>query len=99
MKHQKSKDLKKRQLQFKNEMKQFILKSITKNEKLIKPTRWNACLKLTTQNTISYTTKIKKRCVLTNRKNIIHKNYKLSRLAFLNLARKGAILGIKKSTK
>ncbi len=99
MKNQKLKDLKKRKLKLNNELKQFILKSITKNEKLTKPTRWNACLKLTTKNLTSYNTKTQKRCVLTNRKNIIHKNYKLSRLAFLNFARNGMILGIKKSTK
>ena len=98
MKNQLHKDKKKRNLSLQNENKKFILKSISKNNSLPKPIRWNSNLKFTdflkTNNTIG----LVNRCVLTGRKKKVNKNYRLSRLSFLKLARNGFISGLSKST-
>ena len=91
------KDMQKRKSVVKSETKQIILKSIKKNEKLIKATRWNAAVTLNNKIYYTFPTQIKKRCVMTGRKNILNKNFRLSRLSFLKHARNGLITGLKKS--
>ena len=91
------KDLQKRKAVLQSETKQIVLKSIKKNERLSKATRWNASIALTEKNGLEFSVKLKKRCVVTGRKNILNKNYRLSRLSFLRHARNGLISGLKKS--
>ena len=78
------------------EYKIVIIKSISNNVNFICATRWNS---------VSFLTKIKlgitkltKRCLISNRKNIKDNDYKISRIVFLNCARQGFIYGIIKST-
>jgi ribosomal protein S14 len=91
------KDLQKRKYVLKAETKQIVLKSIKKNERLAKATRWNASIALTKNSITEFPVKLKKRCIVTGRKNILNKNYRLSRLSFLRHARKGLISGLQKS--
>ena len=98
MKNQIIKDKKKRNLQLQFEKKQKILKSISKNESLTKITRWNSNSQLSILNSNSYSIKLVRRCIITGRKNILNKMFKISRLAFLKLARNGLISGIKKAS-
>lgn len=87
---------KKRKL-FKNcEIKRVILKSFSNNFNLSKTLRWNSNLKMT--NGIINANQLTKRCIITGRKNIFNKHYKISRLAFLKHARHGFISGLIKST-
>lgn len=80
------------------ENKHIILKSLVKNKNLSKLTRWNASLLLTNFFTKYHPTKFSNRCVLTARKNILNKHFKLSRIHLLKIAKKGLIFGLKKST-
>jgi small subunit ribosomal protein S14 len=89
----------KRKLSAKFENKRTILKSIIKNNNILKTTRWNASLKLTDfsyDNTSK--TRIVNRCIITGRKGKFRSYYKFSRLIFLDLARNGIINGVRKST-
>ena len=78
------------------ERKRIILKSIFDNNNLVKTTRWNNGLLLTKYNLGN--TKITKRCLLSNRKNVFSSDYKISRIVFLNAARQGFISGLIKSS-
>ena len=98
MKNQLYKDKKKRDFSLKFEKKRFILKSLTKNNNLIKSTRWNTSLNLTKLEANSFFTRTVNRCVLTGRKNKLHNKFRFSRLTFLKLARNGFINGLHKST-
>jgi len=86
----------KRNLALKFENKKKIYKSISLNNNLIKPLRWNADLNLL--NRSLGTTQLTNRCLITGRKNIFSKPYKLSRIIFLKYARKGFIPNLIKST-
>ena len=79
------------------EKKRFILKSISKNFNLTKLTNWNAFNGLTHKSINYSSTKLTKRCVLTNRANKYTKVLNISRLKFLHLARNGEIIDIKKA--
>ena len=89
------KDKKKRANFFLLEKNQIILKSLISNINISKPTRWKATLEITKNPTNK--NKLKNRCFLTGRKNVINKSYKSSRLKFLNIVRSGCIPGFKKS--
>ena len=79
------------------ENKRTILKSISKNFNLTKLTNWNASGVLTHKNINYPFTKLTKRCVLTNRKNKHTKLLNISRLKFLQLARNGDLINLKKA--
>ena len=79
------------------EKQRIILKSISKNFNLTRLTNWNASSSLNHKNLNYSTTKLTKRCVLTNRKNKSTNLLNISRLAFLHLARNGDIIGLKKA--
>ena len=88
-------DKKKRNNFFLSEKNQIVLKSLISNTNVSKTTRWKAVLKATKQPLTK--NKLKNRCFLTGRKNIINKSYKSSRLKFFNLVKSGFIPGFKKS--
>jgi ribosomal protein S14 len=98
MKNQKQKDNKKRNSNLNFENKHLILKSVSKNSFIKKPVRWNSELKATGSTAIA-SNNLVNRCILTGRKKMFHKSFRLSRLSFLKIARKGLINGIKKSIK
>lgn len=89
------KDNQKRKKVLKFEKFNKILKSLSKNYYLTKNLRWNASLQLTsfTRNKSVITN----RCILTFRKSVFRQLYSVSRLAFLRLARKKKIYGLKKN--
>ena len=79
------------------ENKRIILKSISKNFNLTKLTNWNASSVLANKNINYSSNKLTKRCVLTNRKNKYSKVLNISRLKFLQLARNGELINLKKA--
>jgi len=89
------KDLKKRKFVYKHENLKFVLKNILNNFNFIKMIRMNASLKLFKLKKNVSTVNLKKRCILTNRKNTSYKS-KFSRLALLKLIRFGFIYGTRK---
>jgi len=99
MKKHLSSDIVKRKLTAKFENKRIILKSIIKNNNILKTTRWNASLKLTdfSYNNTSKT-RIVNRCIITGRKGKFRSCYRFSRLVFLEFVRNGFINGVRKST-
>ena len=94
MKSKKYKDNNKRNLNFKYENKRYVLKSLCKNDKISRQTRWNFSLDLCNNSS----NVLVKRCILSGQKKKINKFLNISRLSFLNLARNGLISGVKKST-
>ena len=88
-------DKKKRFNFFFYEKNQIVLKSLISNNNVNRSTRWKAVLKATRRPLNK--NKLKNRCFLTGRKNIVNKSYKLSRLKFFNFVKSGVIPGFKKS--
>ena len=78
------------------EHKIIILKSIYYNNNFTSMIRWNNRLFLSKIKL--GITKLTKRCLVSNRKNIYNGHYKISRIVFLNCARRGFINGLIKST-
>lgn len=81
-------------LKFENQC--IILKSISKNGSIAKPIRWNSELKFSILLSKSYKTRLVNYCILTGRKNKFDKSSNISRTAFLRIARKGFVPGLKK---
>ena len=96
MKNKIQNDKKKRNLNYRLETKQIILKSFLKNKNLSRTIRWNSELYL---SDIKFKTKLVKRCILTGRKSKFNESFRFSRLMFLRLVRNGFISGFKKSAR
>lgn len=93
MKFQKKKNINQRLL-FKNyEKKRLILKSLTYNVLLNKNIRWRIQLNFLKIPLNSSLTRIKNRCILTNRARSIYRFFKLSRIQFKNLILKNKLPG------
>lgn len=86
----------KRNLALKYEKKKKIFKSLSMNNNLVKTIRWKADLNILNRS-LSFI-QLTNRCIITGRKNILNKSYKLSRIIFLQYARKGLITNLIKST-
>jgi len=80
------------------EKKRVILKKIYEELKLSKKTRLHAFYNLKNINKKSSITVLNNRCLLTNRGRSVYKKFKLSRLMFRDLAWKGLLIGVKKSS-
>lgn len=91
------KEKKKRKVAYLNENNQLILKSIFYNEKLVSSIRWNAALLLFESMKNGSKTKIKNKCILTNRSTGINSRLRISRIMFKKLASKGFFSGLKKN--
>ena len=76
--------------------KKKIYKSLSLNNNLIKTFRWNADLNELNRSLGSV--QLTNRCLITGRKNIFRKPYKLSRIIFLKYVRNGLITNLIKST-
>lgn len=91
------KDKKRRKLYAQYEKKKYILKYIKNNLILQKKFREKAQIKLFLFPRNSSITRIRNRCILTNRSRSIYRKFKFSRLMFRKLALNGKIPGVRKA--
>jgi len=96
MKVLKKKEKKKRVFFYVLEDSLKIVKSIRTNNSFNYLMKWNLLHIQTLFSKNSSKVRASNRCIISNRKNIIHKHFKLSRLVFLKFARFGFIHGITK---
>lgn len=80
------------------EKKNFILKSIFKNNNFFFLIRWQAFLKLKLLNSTNSKVSISLKCLYTDNKKNFNKMTFFSRHVFLKLIRSGDLYGIKKSS-
>jgi small subunit ribosomal protein S14 len=92
------KDKQKRQLVKKFEKKKFYLKILANNRILPKEVRFIARLRLDKLPKNSSRIRTKNRCVLTGRSKSVYRYFKMSRIAFRDLASLGQIPGVRKSS-
>lgn len=91
-------DEKRRLLAAKYELKRFQYKAISEDLHLPNSIRYNAFIKATQLPRNSSKTRIRNRCIITGRPRSILKQFQISRIVFRELASKGAIAGIVKSS-
>lgn len=91
-------DQKRRRQLAKFELKRLLYKSVSQDRKLTPSDRFEYFLKLSKLPRNSSKTRIRNRCILTGRARGIYKLFRLSRIAFRELASNGALLGISKSS-
>lgn len=91
-------DIKRRKLVDKYEIKRLFLKSLVMNENLSNDVRTKAQLKLSQLPANSSKTRVNSKCVLTNRSKSVYKLFKLSRIMVRQLSHKGLIPGVTKSS-
>ena len=96
MKNKVCADKKKRNLNLQFENKRYVLKSLSKSNKVNKIIKWNSMLKFTGQ--IYKGNQFVSRCIFSGQKKKFNKSFNISRLFFLKSARNGVLPGIKKST-
>ena len=92
------KNLKRIDLVKKFSKKREALKKIVKNRKLPLDERFNAQLKLAKLPRNSSKTRIRNRCEITGRPHGVYRKLKISRIALRELASKGVIPGMTKSS-
>jgi ribosomal protein S14 len=92
------KDQKRRRIFNQYEEKKYILKYIQKNLNIHTSIREKAYRKLSAFPRNSSLTRVRNRCVLTNRPRAVYKKFKFSRIQFRNLALQGDIPGMRKAT-
>tara|TARA_B100001142_G_scaffold300436_1_gene325208 strand:+ start:32757 stop:33056 length:300 start_codon:yes stop_codon:yes gene_type:complete len=92
------KDKKRRKLFIHYEEKKYILKYIQNNMNISKTIREKAYKKHLRMPRNSSVTRVRNRCVLTNRPRAVYKKFKFSRIQLRNLALEGEIPGIRKAT-
>ena len=91
-------DKQRRNLVNKFEKKRKILKAIMYNTTLPFNERFRAQVELSRLPKDSSITRIKNRCVITGRARSVYSKFKLSRIAFRNLASQGKLPGVTKSS-
>ena len=92
------KNLKRIELVNKFSKKREVLKKIVKNRKLPLDERFKAQLKLAKLPRNSSKTRIRNRCEITGRPHGVYRKLKISRIALRELASKGVIPGMTKSS-
>lgn len=92
------KDYKRRILFNKYEKKKLILKVVLVNLSLDYKFREKAYKKIILYPRNSSITRLRTRCIITNRARSVYKKFRLSRLTFQKLALKGFIPGVAKIT-
>jgi ribosomal protein S14 len=80
------------------EKQKLVLKSVIHNENIDEKVRINAYLKLQKLDFNSSISRLKNRCVLTNRSRAVYRKFKISRLVFRRLAVSGKLSGVKKAS-
>jgi len=98
MKYLLSKDKKKRYFFNKEELKRLILKSILFNINFSENVREYIFLILNNFNYNTSKTRIRNRCVITNRSRYLFTAYKVSRLEFKRLVVLGKLTGVYRKT-
>ena len=96
MRKLKIKDKNKRFFVFKFEEYKKISKSIINNNTFNNLIKWNIIRKQSFLSKNSSRIRVSNRCVVSNRRNVIYKHFRLSRLIFLKFARFGILYGITK---
>ena len=92
------KDKKRRILYFSFETRRIFLKAIIKNMSLPTNLRLIAYKQLITLPKDSSNTRIRNRCLFTNRPRAIYRKFGMSRLMFRKYAWKGKLIGVKNSS-
>ena len=98
MKNIVKRDQNRRSLVLKNELKRVQYKSIIKNFSISGETKDQYVSKLNKIDRNSSKVRIKNRCILTGRGKAVYSFYRLSRIAFRELAAQGLLLGVSKSS-
>lgn len=93
-----TKDKNRRGLFFQTEKNRIVLLYIIHNLNLPKEIRDFAYNHLKTISNISTLTKIKNRCVLSNRSRAVYRKFKLSRIFLKEYSLQGLIVGMKKAS-
>jgi ribosomal protein S14 len=91
-------DKKRRQLVCQYELKRIEYQSIIKNTELSKEIRYNFINKLNALSRNSSKVRVKNRCILTGRSKAVYRFCKINRIKMRELAAKGVLNGIKKSS-
>jgi len=91
-------DLKRRNLFSKNELKRLELKSLIHDLNISKKIRYNLITQLNKLPRNSSRVRIKNRCILTGRGHSIYSFCRLSRIKLRELASQGLLQGITKSS-
>lgn len=91
-------DEKRRKLFNKYETIRKQLKAIFENTSLPLAIRQEAYLKLNKLPRNSAVSRVRRRCVITGRGRAVYQDFKLSRLAFRELASNGYLMGVKKAS-
>ena len=91
-------NLKRIKLAKKFQKKREILKKIIRNKKLPLPERFDGQLKLAKITRNSSRTRIRNRCEITGRPHGVYRKLRISRIALRDLASKGKIPGMTKSS-
>jgi ribosomal protein S14 len=91
-------DLKRRKLFYKNEIKRLELKSLINDLNISKEMRYNFITQLNKLPRNSSRVRIKNRCILTGRGRSVYKFCRLSRIKLRELAAQGLLMGVQKSS-
>lgn len=91
-------DKKRRLLSADYELMRMQYKAIISNRSLPKEVRYAATLKLSRLPRNSSPVRITNRCILTGRSKSVYRFCRLSRISFRELASKGLLVGVGKST-
>jgi small subunit ribosomal protein S14 len=98
MVHSILRDLKRRHLFSKNELKRLELKSLINDLNISKEMRYIFITQLNKLPRNSSKTRIKNRCILTGRGRSVYSFCGLSRIKFRELAAQGLLMGVTKSS-
>ena len=91
-------DLKRRRLVKKHAAKRAKLKAVIYNKDLPVEERFQAVLDLSELPRASSKTRVRNRCALTGRPRAHHRKFRLSRIAIRDLASRGELPGVTKSS-
>jgi len=91
-------NLKRIKMEARYRKKRSVLKKIIRNKKLPLTDRFNAQLKLAKLPRNSSRTRIRNRCEITGRPHGVYRKLRISRIALRELASKGKIPGMTKSS-
>nr|NP_943670.1 ribosomal protein S14 [Chara vulgaris]AAP92193.1 ribosomal protein S14 [Chara vulgaris]QXT44739.1 ribosomal protein S14 [Nitellopsis obtusa]WAK98773.1 ribosomal protein S14 [Chara vulgaris] len=98
MSNQVIRDQKRRLLVAKYELKRMQYKAICQDRALPNQIRYEYTLKLAKLPRNSSKTRVRNRCILTGRSRSVYKLFRVSRIVFRELASRGALYGINKSS-
>ena len=91
-------DEKRRLLTAKYELKRIQYKAVCADLNLASSVRYDALIQLGKLPRNSSKTRIRNRCIVTGRPRAVYKRFQISRIVFRELASKGVIVGVSKSS-